>query len=104
MNEKTCFFIGNRDAPSSIEEQLIKAIELHITEYGVRTFVVGHYGAFDRMVAIVLTDLKKKYKYIKLYLLAPYALTKKIEIPKDFESRLGRTGNRTNVLRYCTGK
>lgn len=55
MNEKTCFFIGSRYAPSSIEEQIIKSVQKHILEYGVTTFTVGHYGQFDRMVANVFS-------------------------------------------------
>lgn len=49
MNEKTCFFIGSRHATDSIKEQLVEAVEKHITEYGVTTFTVGHYGLFDRL-------------------------------------------------------
>ena len=85
MDGKSCFFIGNRHTPSDIKEQLAKVIEQHITEYGVTTFTVGHYGNFDGLVKRVLREAKKLHEDIKLYLLAPYALNKKIETPKDFD-------------------
>lgn len=88
MDDKTCFFIGNRHTPNSIKEQLIEVVEQHITEYGVTTFIVGRYGNFDSMVSVVLRKAKKKYTDIKLYLLAPYALNQKIESPTDFDGTL----------------
>lgn len=86
--EKTCFFIGNRHAPNSIREQLKEVIKKHITDYNVTTFIVGNYGNFDRMVIGVLIELKQQNKDIKLYLLAPYALTQKVEVPKGFVGTL----------------
>ncbi|MBQ2644617.1 hypothetical protein IJG14_03480 [bacterium] len=82
--EKTCFFIGNRNTPSSIKEQLAEVVEKHITEYNVNTFVVGHYGSFDRLAAEVLKEAKNYHPNIKLYLLEPYALSQKIETPDGF--------------------
>lgn len=86
MSGKTCFFIGNRDTPSSIEQQLAEVVEQHITQYGVTIFTVGHYGSFDSLVSIVLKKIKKQYPHIELYLLAPYALNQKREIPNGFNS------------------
>ncbi len=85
MNNKTCFFIGSRHTPNSIKQQLTEIIEKHITEYGVTTFTVGHYGAFDSLVQEVLQETKNQHTNIELYLLAPYALDKKIETPKNFD-------------------
>lgn len=85
MKNKTCFFIGNRHTPSSIKQQLIDVVERHITEYGVTTFIVGHYGAFDFLVQNVLKELKKKYYNIKLYLLTPYAFNQLKEVPESFD-------------------
>lgn len=48
---KSCFLIGHREAPESLAETFAEAIERHITELGVLEFVVGGYGAFDRMTA-----------------------------------------------------
>lgn len=86
MNDKSCFFIGNRHAPSSIEQPLIEVVEQHITEYGVTIFTVGHYGSFDNLVAGVLKKIKKQYQHIELYLLAPYALNQKRGVPDGFNS------------------
>ena len=85
MDRKKCFFIGNRNAPSRIKQQLADVVEKHIIEYGVKIFTVGHYGSFDSLVKEVLRDAKKLHPEIELYLLAPYALTQKIETPKDFD-------------------
>lgn len=85
MDSKTCFFVGNRHTPSNIRESLIQAVETHITEYGVTTFTVGNYGNFDRIVKSVLKELKQQYADIRLYLLAPYALDKKTDVPVEFD-------------------
>ena len=99
-NGKTCFFIGNRHAPSSIKDQLAEAVEKHITEYGVMTFTVGHYGGFDSMVKEVLREAKTRHEDIKLYLLAPYALTRKTEVPIDFNGTFFPEGLEKVPLRY----
>jgi len=85
MNDKKCFFIGNRHTTSSIKEQLTQAIEKHIIEYGVTTFTVGRYGNFDGMVLSALREAKKRHEDIHLYLLTPYALTQKIDTPEGFD-------------------
>ena len=59
MNNKTCFFLGNKHTPTSIKQQLIKTIKQHITEYNVTIFTDGHYGSFDRLVTEALRDIKK---------------------------------------------
>lgn len=58
MYNKSCFFIGNSRTPSSVKGQLKAVLEKHIIEYGIMTFIVGHYGAFDRLVATVLKEVK----------------------------------------------
>ena len=99
--EKTCFFMGNRHTPSSIKDQLAEVVEKHITEYGVNTFTVGHYGGFDSMVKEVLRELKKRYTHIELYLLAPYALTQKREIPEGFNGSFYPEGLEAVPMRYA---
>ena len=101
MNGKTCFFIGSRYASSSIEQQLMEAVEKHIIEYGVTTFTVGHYGGFDSLVIGVLKEAKKCHKDIKLYLLAPYALTQKKEIPEGFNGTFYPEGLEKVPFRYA---
>ena len=45
------FFIGHREASEEIYPALYAAVEQHIVEYGVKEFIVGHYGGFDRLAA-----------------------------------------------------
>ena len=104
MNDKKCFFIGNRHTPQSIKEQLANVIEKHITEYGVTIFTVGHYGNFDSLVIGVLQEIKKRYPNIQLYLLAPYALNQKIKAPDEFNGTLYPDGLETTPMRYAIVK
>ena len=99
--EKTCFFMGNRHAPADIKGQLTEVVEKHITEYGVNTFTVGHYGGFDSLVIGVLRELKKSYPDIVLYLLAPYALNQNREAPEGFDGTFYPEGLETVPLRYA---
>lgn len=101
MSSKKCFFIGSRYAPSSLEQQLIEAVEKHITEYGVTTFTVGHYGSFDSLVIRVLRELKKRYTNIELYLLAPYALNQNREAPEGFNGTFYPEGLEKVPFRYA---
>ena len=70
--QKTCFFIGHRDAPEDLFPRLRDAVARHITEFGVTDFVVGHYGSFDRMSARAVREEKKLYPEVTLTLLLPY--------------------------------
>ena len=69
---KTCFFIGHRDAPPEIFPALCEVIEQHILGYGVTEFVVGNYGAFDRMAARAVIAAKTRHPHISLLMLLPY--------------------------------
>lgn len=72
MDGKRCFFIGHREAPRQVYEYLREAVETHIVEYGVREFIVGHYGGFDRIAAEAVIDAKKTHPKASLLLLLPY--------------------------------
>lgn len=86
MDRKVCFFIGHRDAPESVLKLLDDAIERHIAEYKVTTFIVGHYGNFDRMAARMLVAAKKKHPYISLLMLTPYhPFESSVEVPDGFD-------------------
>ena len=67
-----CFFIGHRDAPESIYNRLLEAVERHISEYGVTDFVVGRYGNFDRLAARAVMEAKRHHADVTLTLLMPY--------------------------------
>ena len=68
----SCFFIGHRNAPEKLRPLLDAAIKRHITEYGVREFVVGHYGRFDYMAAAAVKVAKEQRPDISLVLLLPH--------------------------------
>ena len=83
---KTCFLIGHRDAPYDLREKLEKAIAEAITKYGVTEFVVGQYGAFDKMAAVCLAEAKKAHPELRLLLLLPYHPAERaVVLPAGFE-------------------
>lgn len=87
MNNKSCFFIGHREASTEILPALESAIEQHISEYGVTEFIVGGYGGFDRLAASAVIRAKRQHPQITLVLLLPYHPAERpIEKPKGFDS------------------
>ena len=84
---KSCFFIGHRSVPPEMHAKLEQTIERHISAYGVTEFIVGHYGAFDRMAQGTLKRAKEQYPQIQLLLFPPYPPVKRrIEVPEGFSS------------------
>lgn len=84
---KSCFFIGHREVSSEILPALRDAVEQHIVEYGVREFVVGHYGGFDRMAARAVIDAKVRHPEITLSMLIPYhPAERSVELPPGFNN------------------
>ena len=79
---KSCFFIGHRETSAEVFSALEKAIERHITEYGVTEFIVGHYGGFDRMATKAVTEAKKRHPQIVLSLLTPYHPAERPIVPE----------------------
>ena len=92
---KTCFFIGHRDAPESIYDRLLAAIERHIVEYGVTDFVVGRYGNFDRLAARAVIEAKQYHSDVSLTLLIPYYHTNIEPLPDGFDGSLFPDGLET---------
>lgn len=68
----TCFFIGHREAPDTLLDELSAVVERHITEYDVTEFVVGRYGRFDALAAKCVKEAKKRHPEVTLTLLLPY--------------------------------
>ena len=96
MKIKTCFFIGHRDAPSSLLPFLVEAVERHITEYGVTEFIVGQYGNFDRLAAQAVKDAKKRCQGAALSLLLPYhPFDRPIPVPDGFDGTFYPPGMET---------
>ena len=92
---KTCFFIGHRDAPESIYNRLLTAVERHISEYGVGDFVVGRYGNFDRLAAHAVIGAKRHHADVTLTLLMPYYHADADPLPNCFDGSLFPDGLET---------
>ena len=86
MKMKTCFLIGHRDAPGELRERLVRAIDEAIVRDGVTEFVVGQYGAFDRMAAGCLAEAKDAHPELRLLLLLPYHPAERpVDLPQGFD-------------------
>lgn len=86
ISDRTCFFIGHRDAPGSLAPELAELVERHITEYGVREFTVGRYGRFDCMAAQAVREAKQGFPDVRLVYLRPYHPAERpIETPEGFD-------------------
>ena len=85
---KTCFFIGHHDAPESIYDRLLAAVERHITDYGVTDFVVGRYGNFDHMAARAVINAKRRHTGVMLTMLLPYYRSDAKPLPDGFDGSL----------------
>ncbi len=68
---KTCFLFGHSTAPHIVKE-IEAAAQRHYLQYGVRTFIVGSRGDFDRMAATAIKSLKRRYDDAALLLLLAY--------------------------------
>ena len=92
----TCFFIGHREAGDELLPALTAAVERHITEYGVTSFMVGRYGNFDKMAARVVIDAKKRHPEVTLTLLLPYhPFDRPIPVPVGFDGTFYPPGMET---------
>jgi hypothetical protein len=68
----------------SIYDRLYQAVESAI-EKGVTEFIVGHYGAFDRMAAKAVKQAKKRYS-VRLVMLLPYHPAQRpMDLPEEFD-------------------
>lgn len=83
---RSCFFIGHREAGDAVRPLLEEAVECHIAHYGVTQFIVGEHGSFDRMAANAVIKAKQQHPEISLMLLLPYHPAEhKIELPQGFD-------------------
>ena len=91
-----CFFIGHREADDELLPALAAAVERHITEYGVTSFIVGRYGNFDKLAARAVIDAKKRHPEVTLTLLLPYhPFDRPIPTPEGFDSTFYPPGMET---------
>lgn len=72
--KKRCCFAGHSDYHYTDElyHQLILLIEKLITQENVLEFLIGNYGAFDRLCAQAVRSLKNRYPDIQSNLVIPY--------------------------------
>lgn len=85
---KQCFFIGHRDAPEEVYPALRAAVEQHVTAYGVTEFLVGERGAFDRMAAAAVREVKERYPRVRLTRLLAYLPAGQERLPAGFDGSL----------------
>lgn len=96
MTEANCFFIGHREAGDELFPALTEAVERHIMEYGITSFVVGRYGNFDKLAARAVIDAKKRHPEVTLTLLLPYhPFDRPIPTPKGFDGTFYPPGMET---------
>ena len=88
----TCFFIGHRDTPAYVYSRIVSEVE-RLALHGVTEFVVGHYGAFDRMAARAVREVKRQHPEIRLTLLLPY-----------YETNTSRYGTGFDEIIYPEGQ
>ena len=86
MQGRSCFFIGHREAPRDVATDLASEVRRHITELGVREFIVGHYGRFDSMAGQAVIAAKREFPYIRLLLLIPYHPAEApVDLPEGYD-------------------
>ncbi len=72
MDTKVCFMFGHAttryDALPAIEE----AAERHYKQHGIRIFIVGNRGNFDKLATTAIKHLKQMHSDIALLLLLAY--------------------------------
>lgn len=91
-----CFFIGHRESGDELLPALTEAVERHITEYGITSFMVGRYGNFDKLAARVVIDAKKRHPEVTLTLLLPYhPFDRPIPVPVGFDGTFYPPGMET---------
>ena len=90
----TCFFIGHRDTPADMYSQIASGVE-KLALHGVTEFVVGHYGAFDRMAAKAVREAKWQHPEIRLALLLPYYETDTSKYGTGFDGIIYPEGQET---------
>ena len=99
---KSCFFIGHREADERLLPGLELIIDRLITEAKVRYFYVGGYGGFDRIAATAVKRAKQKYPDITLMLVLPYHPAERpTEAPNGFDGTYHPEGLENTPRRYA---
>lgn len=102
---KTCFMFGHANTPP-IHEALVQALDTAYQDFGIRRFVVGSRGDFDRQRAIpALQSLKERYDDLEIQRLIAYhpalGRDESLDVPSVFDSTYYPDGMETVPLPYC---
>jgi len=99
---RTCFMFGHRNVGEDIFPALEEAIERHYTQHGVRNFIVGRYGSFDRLARAAIAAAKGRHDDIRAALLIPYyPVDGALDLPRDFDDSLYPQGLETTPPRLA---
>lgn len=102
MRKHRCFFIGHRDAPSSLYEQLKANIRHLIINKNVSEFVIGGYGSFDALASSAAVHLKTEFPDITILRLIPYFdPSHSVFLPEGFDGSLYPEGLEAVPRRYA---
>ena len=100
-----CFYIGHREAPCTLRPALEQAVERHITTLGVTEFLVGGYGAFDRLAAACVIAAKRRHTAVTLSLLLPYhPLERPVSLPDGFDCSYYPSGMESVPRRFAIAR
>ena len=100
--DKSCFFIGHREADERLLPRLELTIERLIVEENVRYFYVGGYGGFDRIAAAAVKRAKQKYPDITLMLVLSYHPAERaVPAPDGFDGTYYPEGLENTPRRYA---
>ncbi len=84
---RTCFLMGQHDAPDAIQERLCEELEKLVRLNGVTEMIVGHRGSFDRMAtAAIQTVLRKRPELYDRVLVAYHDSSDTVPLPEFFEA------------------
>lgn len=102
MGEKSCVFMGHREANESVLQNLETCVERLICEEGVSYFYVGNHGGFDRLATTVVNNAKKKHPNIILQLVLPYHPAERpVELTPGFDGSYYPEGMESVPRRYA---
>lgn len=84
--ERSCYFIGHREADEGLLPVLTETIQQLISKENVRYFYVGGYGGFDRIAGLAVKEVKKQNVGITLHLVLPYHPAERaVEAPDGYD-------------------
>ena len=102
---RTCFLMGQHDAPESIRESLIVELEKLVHLNSVTEIIVGHRGNFDRMAVSAIQEILRKKPELYGYLLVAYHdSSDSVVLPAFFESHYYPIGLYNVPHRYAIVK